>query len=90
MVYALTVRKYTVQQGCLTRRLQATFCPRSCFVWPARSFCAVDFLMEIFFLVFNYFLGQIPEILAKVSTDFIQQTCNFLEFNLGKNARGPQ
>ena len=26
--------------------LRATFGPRSCFVWPARSFCAVDFLME--------------------------------------------
>ena len=45
---------------------------------------------DLFFLVFAYFLGQIPEILAKVSTDFVQQTCNYLEFNLGKNACGPQ
>ena len=85
-------------------------------IWPARSFCAIDFLMErltqhflrnkkvqtkpffclvlpkslricgedLFFLVFTYFLGLIPEILAKVSTDFVLQTCNYLEFNLAK------
>ena len=32
---------------------------------------------------------KIPETLAKVSTDFVQQTCNYLEFNIGKNACGP-
>ena len=43
-----------------------------------------------FFKVFAYFLGQIPVKLAKVSNDFVQRNCNYLEFNLGKNARGPQ
>ena len=40
------------------------------------------------YLVSKY--QQIPEILAKVSTNIVQQTWNYLEFNLGKNACGPQ
>ena len=51
---------------------------------------SIDLRRRPFFLVFTYFWGQIPEILAKVNTDFIQQTCNYLEFNLGENACGPQ
>ena len=49
-----------------------------------------DLQRRPFFFVFTYFWGQIPEILAKVSTDFVQQTCNYLEINFGKKAYGPQ
>ena len=35
-----------VGQGCRARGPQAKFGPRSCFVWIARSFCEVNFLME--------------------------------------------
>ena len=129
---------------------RATFGPRSGFVWPAWSFCEVDFLVERLtisrqikrrskpkpsfvwfsqnqfgfavktfsffffghhycgdrfpyysgnlapicvedlFLLFTYFWGQVPEILVEVGTDFVQQTFNYLEFNLGKNACGLQ
>ena len=37
---------FVLNQDCPTRGLRATFGQRSCFVWPARSFCAVDFLWE--------------------------------------------
>ena len=34
------------KQDCPTRGPRATFGQRSCFAWPARSFCEVEFLME--------------------------------------------
>ena len=145
--HCLFQRNKPLRRGCPTRGPPVTFGPRSCFVWPARSFCVVHFLMkrltilwqikrrskpkpsfiwfyqnqfrfatEIFFLSsptfgdrfpenwpksppiygvdlffgFHLLLEKIPEILTEVSTDFVQQTCNYLEFNLGKNACGPQ
>ena len=49
-----------------------------------------DLRRRPFFLFFTNFWGQTPKILAKGSTDFVQQTCDYLEFNLGKNACCPQ
>ena len=45
---------------------------------------------KTFFWSSPAFGGQIPETLAEVSTDFVQQTCNYLEFNSGKKACGPK
>ena len=36
------------------------------------------FVAKTFFLVFTCFWGQIPETLAEVKTDFVQQTCNLI------------
>ena len=62
--------------------------PKPSSVWLYRN--PFRFAVKTFFLVFSYFGGQIPEILAEVSTDFVRQTCNYLEFNLGKNTCGLQ
>ena len=48
------------------------------------------FAVQTFFLVFTYFWEKISEMLAKVNINFVQQTSNYLEFNLNKNACGPQ
>ena len=81
---------------------EAVLCgPQGLFAWLISSwkglpFCLVSsvwfsrnqfgFAEKTFFLVFTYFWGQIPKILAKVSTDFVQQTCTYMEFNLGEDA----
>ena len=39
------------------------------------------FAAKTFFFVFTFFLRQIPVILAKVSTDFVKQTCNYLVYS---------
>ena len=36
------------------------------------------FAAKTFFLIFTNFRGQTPEILAEMSTDFVQQSCNYL------------
>ena len=62
--------------------------PQPSSVWFSRN--QFGFAEKTFFLVFTYFWGQIPKILAKVSTDFVQQTCTYMEFNLGEDAYGQQ
>ena len=51
--YTLNEENYIIRQVVVYGRInwkpmsgQATFGWRSCFVWPAKSLCAVDFLME--------------------------------------------